>query len=83
MSNYGGKRNGAGRKSKAEEQSLAEKIGYLESDAIKALERGVKAGEQWAIKMFFEYQYGKPKEYHELSGGLEINIPISEWTKQE
>jgi hypothetical protein len=52
----------AGRKPKAEEQKLIEKLSPFEDKALKALKSNVEAGESWAIKLFFEYMYGKPKQ---------------------
>ena len=62
MDKRGGKRPGAGRKGKAEEQSLVEKLKPLEPQALKVLGAAVRSGEQWAIKLYMEYLYGKPKQ---------------------
>lgn len=58
----GGKRQGAGRKPKAEERELIEKLSPLDVVAFKALEKGLKEDKNWAVKLYFEYRYGKPKE---------------------
>lgn len=58
----GGKRIGSGRKPKAEEVELIERLSPLDDIAFKALQQGVKAGEFQYVKMFMEYRYGKPKE---------------------
>lgn len=60
--NNGGKRDGAGRKPKNDEQQLLERLSIYSDDAHKKLQQAVKGGEQWAIKMFFEYYYGKPNQ---------------------
>lgn len=73
MSAHGGKREGAGRKSKADELALIERLSPLDDVAVKQLEKGVKKGDFQFIKMFFEYRFGKPKEKVEHSGGLQIN----------
>ena len=52
----------AGRKPKAEEQMLIEKLSPFEDVALKKLEDAVKSGENWAIKLYFEYRYGKPRQ---------------------
>lgn len=65
--NNGGAREGAGRKPKAEEQKLIEKLSPMEATAYKALSEAVEKGHSWAIKMWFEYMYGKPKEKVELT----------------
>ena len=65
----GGSRQGAGRKPKAEEQQLIEKLTPMNKDALKALRDAVKDGESWAVKLYFEYFYGKPKQTLALEGG--------------
>lgn len=59
---HGGKRKGAGRKPKAEEQELIEKLSPLDDTALKALKNGLQDDESWAVKLFMEYRYGKPKQ---------------------
>lgn len=78
----GGKREGAGRKPKAEEQKLIEKLSPLEPLAHKALKDNLENQESWAVKMFFEYMYGKPRERKDItSNGESINISPIEWTE--
>jgi hypothetical protein len=52
----------AGRKPKAEEQALIERLSPFEDVAVKKLEMAVRNGENWAIKLYFEYRYGKPRQ---------------------
>jgi hypothetical protein len=74
----GGKREGAGRKPKAEEQNLVEKLTPLIPKGYKALESGLDDDQSWAVKLFFEYLYGKPKQQidqnntHEFSDGFDL-----------
>jgi len=58
----GGVRDGAGRKSKAEEQSLIEKLTPLEPIAFEALTNALNDGKDWAVKLFFQYNFGMPKQ---------------------
>lgn len=58
----GGARVGAGRKPKAEEQKLIERLTPLADAGYKALENALKDEQGWAVKLFFEYLYGKPKQ---------------------
>ncbi len=58
----GGARKGAGRKPKADEQKLIEKLSPLQKDAYKALKDSLEDGQGWAVKLYFEYMYGKPKQ---------------------
>lgn len=69
----GGNKN-AGRKSKAEEQKLIEKLSPLENTAHKKLKEAIDEGKEWAVKMFFEYMYGKPKQGTDVTtNGESIN----------
>ncbi len=63
----------AGRKSKAEEQALIEKLSPMEDLAHGKLKEALKEGKDWAIKMFFEYMYGKPKQVVDQKNTHEIN----------
>jgi len=59
---HGGKREGSGRKSKADEQQLVERLSPLDDKGFKALSDGLEDGQSWAVKLFMEYRYGKPKQ---------------------
>lgn len=59
---HGGKREGAGRRSKSEEQNLAEKLAPMETDALRVLHQAVKSGEKWAVDLYMKYYYGLPKQ---------------------
>lgn len=52
----------AGRKPKADEQLLIEKLTPLMPKAYKALDDALKEGEAWAVKLSMEYFFGKPKQ---------------------
>ena len=58
----GGAREGAGRKSKAEELSLIEKLTPLEPKALAVLSQALDDHKDWAVKLFFQYQFGMPKQ---------------------
>ncbi len=58
----GGARPNSGRKSKAEEQQLIEKLSPLEPTAHEKLKEAIEEGKEWAVKLFFDYMYGKPKQ---------------------
>lgn len=78
MAQHGGKRKGAGRKSKAEEQSLVEKLTPLEDEAFEALKDALKNKQSWAVKLFMQYLYGMPKQTtenfnnHNFDGGIDL-----------
>ena len=58
---------GGGRKPKSVEQGIVEKLLPLEAKAFKALEAGLDDQRSWAVKIYMEYVYGKPKEQMTLN----------------
>ena len=82
--NNGGARKGAGRKGKAEEQKLIEHLTPMNSKALKSLEQGLDKKEQWAVKLFFEYFYGKPQQRVDVTTNDDsINMPLIKFVKTE
>lgn len=78
----GGKREGAGRKSKAEEQSLIEKLTPLEPLAFNAFKTALKENKDWAVKLFFQYNFGMPKQTVEQNTNLTLdNFTLKEVIK--
>ena len=69
----GGAREGSGRKSKAEEQSLIEKLTPLEPIAFEALTNALNEGKDWAVKLFFQYNFGMPKQVIDQNTNLNVN----------
>ena len=70
--NNGGHKT-AGRKPKAEEQKLVEKLTPFEPAALRVLGANIQSGEKWAIELFFKYMYGMPKQQTDItSNGKEI-----------
>ncbi len=80
--NKGTPGNKGGRKPKSEEQKLLEEIGPMKDLAHAKLERAMEQGEPWAVKLWFEYYYGKPKQSMDISGDLGQTIVINEITKK-
>ena len=76
--NNGGAREGAGRKTKKQEQKLIERLDNLidKDEAIGKLGELVKKGDMRAIQAYLSYRYGKPKESVDInsSEGLNINF---------
>ena len=64
---HGGKRAGAGRKSKADEVSLIEKLSPLEDTAFEALKKGVEKWDFKFVQLFYNYYAGKPKETKDIT----------------
>tara|TARA_R110001583_G_scaffold25400_10_gene91999 strand:+ start:6211 stop:6468 length:258 start_codon:yes stop_codon:yes gene_type:complete len=74
---HGGKRLGAGRKAKAEEQKLIENLTPMNDMALESLKKGLEKKEQWAVKLFFEYFYGKPQQRVDVTSNEEsLNMPL-------
>lgn len=69
----GGAREGAGRKSKAEEQGLIEKLTPLEQSAFDALKEAISDKKDWAVKLYFNYMYGMPKQVVDQNNNVNIN----------
>ena len=76
--NNGGARQGAGRKPKAEEIKLIEKLSPLEDSAFEALKNGLINGDFPFVKLFMEYRFGKPKDSLDLTtdGGKAFQNPF-------
>tara|TARA_R110002073_G_scaffold62050_1_gene155933 strand:+ start:120 stop:365 length:246 start_codon:yes stop_codon:yes gene_type:complete len=64
--NNGGHSNG-GRKPKAEEVKLIERLTPLEPQAYEALKKGIESGEFKFIQMFYHYYAGKPRETKDIT----------------
>ena len=64
--NNGGHSNG-GRKPKAEEVKLIERLTPLEPAAYAALKAGIESGEFKFIQMFYHYYAGKPRETKDIT----------------
>ena len=73
VKNNGGARAGAGRKSKAVEQKLIEKLSPLDNEAFKQLKKNIANGEKWAIELFFKYKYGMPKQSIDQNTNINLN----------
>lgn len=78
----GGKRPGAGRKSKAEEMGLKALLDECITEAerrslFRKLLAAGKKGDVKATGLLLAYIYGKPVERHEHSGENGAPIPIS------
>ena len=69
--------NKGGRKPKAEEQKLIEHLTPMSSIALEALQEGIKQKQQWAVKLYFEYFYGKPQQRVDVTTNDEsLNVPL-------
>jgi hypothetical protein len=57
----------SGRKSKAEEVALIEKLTPLEPKAFAALEKGLERGDFKFTQLFYNYYAGKPRETKDVT----------------
>ena len=79
----GGNKN-AGRKPKAEEIKLIERLSPMANDAYKALWDGVKDGDYNFVKLFFAYYAGSPKQQVDVtSDGEQFFIKIVDATTND
>ena len=63
--NNGGHKT-AGRKSKAEEVELIERLTPLEPKAFDALKKGIEQGNFKYVQLFYNYYAGKPRETKDI-----------------
>jgi hypothetical protein len=64
---YNGGNKNAGRKPKAEEIALIEKLSPLEPLAFAALEKGLEKGDFKFTQLFYNYYAGKPRETKDVT----------------
>lgn len=69
--NRGGARIGAGRKPKADEIQLIERLSPMDDLALEALKTGLIAGDYNFVKLFMDYRFGKPSQNVDLTSGGE------------
>jgi hypothetical protein len=78
---YNGGHTTAGRKAKAEEVALIEKLTPLEPLAFAALEKGLANGDFKFTQLFYNYYAGKPRETKDITVSNEqpiFNIDLDE-----
>ena len=73
---WGGKREGSGRKSKADELQLLDKLSPMEDLFIQVLHNGLKKGDYKFAQLFANYYYGKPRETQDIT--LNQDTPLFE-----
>lgn len=76
MTKRGGKRDGAGRKSKSEELQLIERLNeHIDSDEVILKLKGmIDDGDFKALQLYMNYMYGKPRETKDVN--LTGDVPI-------
>jgi hypothetical protein len=63
----GGAREGAGRKPKADEIKLIEKLTPLDDLAFEKLKEGIESGSFPHLKLFHDYRWGKPTDFKQIT----------------
>tara|TARA_R110000824_G_scaffold49549_3_gene139110 strand:- start:4627 stop:4857 length:231 start_codon:yes stop_codon:yes gene_type:complete len=71
---HGGKRSNSGRKAKADEIDLIEKLSPLEDAAFKALKNGVENGDFKFVQLYYNYYAGKPRETRDIT--INEDVPL-------
>ena len=71
--NNGGHKT-AGRKSKAEEVELIERLTPLEPKAFDALKKGIEQGDFKYVQLFYNYYAGKPRETKDIT--INEDLPL-------
>lgn len=81
--NNGGAREGAGRKTKAQEKKLIERLDNIidKDEAIGKLGELVAKGDIRAIQAYLSYRYGKPKESVDINSSEGLNINFKDLIK--
>lgn len=87
MASHGGKRKGSGRKPKADEVSMIEKMDATLAPikAWEELAKRVKSGDTTAIKTWLAYRYGQPKQSVDLSSSDGTMSPrtLDDWYNEQ
>ena len=94
MAQRGGKRPGAGRKSKAKELGLAKLIdecvtGAEQQKLIRQIYLKAKGGDYNFTRLFMEYKFGKPTDTVDmnlqgmLEGGIKVDFTPASKPKEE
>tara|TARA_R110001592_G_scaffold231480_4_gene488624 strand:+ start:888 stop:1154 length:267 start_codon:yes stop_codon:yes gene_type:complete len=81
MAEWGGKRNNAGRKAKADEVQLLEKLSPMEGLFLQVLHDGLKKGDYKFAQLYANYFYGKPRETQDIT--LNQDTPLFEVVVKE
>ena len=80
---HGGSRNGSGRKPKADELKLVEKLDTLidRDIVVKKLGELLAKGDIRALQLYFNYRYGRPKEKIDINSSEGLNINFKDLIK--
>jgi len=79
----GGKREGAGRKPRADEQELIDKLRPMDELAMKMINQGLANNDSAILKIFMSYRYGMPRQTTDLNVMGDLTIDWFEQKKYE
>ena len=68
----------SGRRTKEIDQQMIESLSVFTEDAYRVLGENIKKGKFWAIKIWFERMYGKPREYKDVNVTSNQETPLFE-----
>ena len=68
----------SGRRAKEIDQQMIESLSVFTEDAYRVLGENIKKGKFWAIKIWFERMYGKPREYKDVNVTSNQEQPLFE-----
>ena len=72
----GGAREGAGRKPKADEVAMIERLSPMEDKAYAALLAGVEKGDFKYVQLYYNYVAGKPRETKDIHVNEDVPLFI-------
>ena len=67
-----------GRPRKTDEEKLIRKLTPMEPIAHEQLKSALKEGHAWALRLFFDYMYGKPKQTTQFEGVKDVTITFED-----
>jgi len=70
----------AGRKPKEDERNIIETLKPYDELALLKLTEAIEQGKDWALKLFFNYRFGMPKQ--QIDQKTELSFPkidMNEW----
>ena len=80
---HGGRREGAGRKTRAEEDDLIAKLKPMDTAALQMIQEGLESKDSAILKIFMAYRYGQPRQTIDANISGELFIDWSEVKKYE
>ncbi len=80
---HGGKREGAGRKTRAEEDDLIAKLKPMDAAALQMIQEGLEMKDSAILKIFMSYRYGMPRQTIDANLGGELFINWMEEKRYE